>query len=156
MDMDAQSISGRFRLRALADSLSGQGSSGHGLRFLIAGGFAALVNWLIRFPLSTILPFDIAVAIAYAIGMVVGFTLYSRWVFAPTTISLASQIVRFIAVNAAGAIVVIVVAPEFASLIAKSGATESFALAAGHAAAIAVGAAVNYSGHKFITFAASA
>ena len=31
------------------------------LRFLLAGGLATLVNWLIRFPLSLILPFDAAV-----------------------------------------------------------------------------------------------
>lgn len=134
-------------------SLVKQRSSGHGLRFLIAGGFAAFVNWLIRFPLSTFLPFDVAVAIAYVIGMMIGFTLYSRWVFPPTSIPLAGQITRFIAVNAAGAAVVVTAAPALASLVANGGVPLSIALAIGHAAAIAFGAIVNYFGHKLITFA---
>jgi energy-coupling factor transport system substrate-specific component len=138
------------------DSLVGQRSSGHGLRFLIAGGFATLVNWLIRFPLSTFLPFEVAVAIAYAIGMIIGFALYSCWVFPPSPIPLAGQIARFIAVNAAGAAVVITTAPALASLIANGGLPLSIAFAIGHAVAIVFGAIVNYLGHKLITFAVPA
>ncbi len=51
------------------------------VRFLFLGGFAAAVNWLIRFPLSLFLPLSAAVAVAYLIGMSVGFTLYRTYVF---------------------------------------------------------------------------
>jgi putative flippase GtrA len=126
------------------------------LRFLVAGGFAALANWLVRFPLSTVLPFDAAVAVAYIIGMCIGFVLYRHWVFPRTTVSLSIQILRFIAVNLVGAVVVITVAPQFASLIANGGLSQPVSQALGHAAAIALGAVVNYFGHKLITFAAPA
>src|SRR5215210_1985523 len=39
------------------------------VRFLVAGGFASAVNWLVGLSLSAFLRFDAAVAIAYMIGM---------------------------------------------------------------------------------------
>ena len=44
-------------------------------RFLVAGGSAALVNWLVRFPVELVLPFFAALIIAACIGMACGFLL---------------------------------------------------------------------------------
>jgi energy-coupling factor transport system substrate-specific component len=133
-----------FPLRVPAESL----------RFLLAGGLATLVNWLIRFPLSLILPFDLAVAAAYVFGMFIGFFLYRHWVFPPSTSALTSQVPRFIAVNVLGAGVAILTAPQLATFAAQMGLSQQSALALGHAAALGFGALVNYFGHKLITFAA--
>ena len=103
------------------------------------------VNWLVRFPLSTVLPFSAAVAVAYMIGMVAGFLLYSRWVFPRTTNPLASQIGRFIAVNIAGGVAVIVLAPLLARHLESGGFDQGAAQAIGHGLAIAVGAVINIS-----------
>ncbi len=46
-----------------------------GARFLIAGGFAAAVNWAVRFPLSLLMPYAAAVIAAGALGMGVGFVI---------------------------------------------------------------------------------
>jgi energy-coupling factor transport system substrate-specific component len=124
------------------------------LRFLLAGGLATLVNWLIRFPLSSIMPFDVAVAAAYVFGMFVGFFLYRHWVFPPSTSAVTGQVLRFIAVNVLGAGVAIITAPQLAALAAQIGFAQESALALGHAAALGFGAIVNYFGHKLITFAA--
>lgn len=123
------------------------------VKFLIAGGVATAINWLVRFPLSIFLPFDAAVAVAYMIGMVAGFLLYSRWVFPRTTTPLASQIGRFIAVNIAGGLAVVIVAPLLAHALEAGGLDQVAAQAIGHGLAIAVGAVINYFGHKLITFA---
>ena len=50
-------------------------------RFLLLGGLAAAINWAVRFPLSLVLPIGPAVAVAYLIGMSVGFWLYRTYVF---------------------------------------------------------------------------
>jgi energy-coupling factor transport system substrate-specific component len=139
-------MSNAFPLRVPAESL----------RFLLAGGLATLVNWLIRFPLSLILPFDAAVAAAYVFGMFIGFFLYRQWVFPPTASAFSGQVLRFIAVNILGAGVAIVAAPQLATIVAQSGLSNQMSLALGHAAALALGALVNYFGHKLITFAAPA
>ncbi|MGP8233557.1 MAG: GtrA family protein [Methylovirgula sp.] len=123
------------------------------VKFLIAGGLATAINWLVRFPLSIVLPFSAAVAIAYMIGMVAGFLLYSRWVFPPTSIPLASQIGRFIAVNIAGGVAVVILAPLLARSLESGGFDQGAAQAIGHGLAIAIGAVINYFGHKLITFA---
>ncbi len=123
------------------------------VKFLVAGGLATAINWLVRFPLSTVLPFTAAVALAYMIGMVAGFVLYSRWVFPGTTTPLANQIGRFIAVNIAGGVAVVALAPLLAQAFAGGGLDQGPAEAIGHGFAIAVGAVINYFGHKLITFA---
>ncbi len=61
---------------------------------------------------------------------------------------------RFIAVNILGAGVAIVTAPQLAMFAARSGLSHQTSLALGHAAALALGALVNYFGHKLVTFAA--
>ncbi len=137
-------MSDAFPLRVPAESL----------RFLLAGGLATLLNWLIRFPLSLLLPFDAAVAAAYVFGMFIGFFLYRHWVFPPTASTLSSQVFRFIAVNILGAGVAIVTAPQLATFAARSGLSHGASLALGHATALALGALVNYFGHKLVTFAA--
>lgn len=137
-------MSDAFPLRVPAESL----------RFLLAGGLATLINWLVRFPLSLILPFDGAVATAYVFGMFIGFFLYRHWVFPPTTLGLSGQVVRFVAINVMGAGVAIVTAPQLAVIAVRSGLSHQTSLALGHAAALALGALVNYFGHKLVTFAA--
>lgn len=125
------------------------------VRFLIAGGSAALLNWLVRFPLSLVMSYGAAVLVALVIGMIYGFVIYRLWAFgSPGTRSILLEIRDFILVNAAGAACTIIVA-----LIARAGllamdvpliAAEGIA----HAAGIACGAVVNYTGHRRVTFRA--
>jgi energy-coupling factor transport system substrate-specific component len=122
-------------------------------RFLLLGGLAAAINWVARFPLSLVMPFEAAILVAYAIGMTAGFTLYRAYVFPGSQRPLAQQTMIFLAVNLAGAVIVLGVATGL--LAALSGipmpavAREGFA----HGFAIGVGAVFNFFGHKLLTFA---
>lgn len=121
-------------------------------RFVIAGAAAALVNWIVRFPLETIMPFAAAVLGAMAIGMTCGFLLYQGWVFPGSDRPLLLQVRDFVLVNAAGQLVMFLVALLLRELlIASFGALPAGALA--HMAGIAIGAVVNYLGHRHFTFA---
>ena len=123
-------------------------------RFLVAGGLASLLNWLVRFPLSLVLPFELAVGVAYAIGMGVGFALYRSWVFPGSALPFRVQLGRFIAVNAAGLATVMVGARVLVLAFDSSGLLPvSPAEALAHAMAIVLGAAVNFVGHRALTFA---
>ncbi len=123
------------------------------IRFLAAGGTASLVNWLVRFPLSLVLPFQIAVAIAYCVGMTLGFVLYQKWVFPGSTSSLRRQIVMFCAVNAVGLVTVVATADVVRQAIVQSGLAQAGAASAvAHLTAIAIGACVNFLGHRVGTF----
>lgn len=124
------------------------------IRFLLAGGLSSLVNWLARFPLSAVLPFDVAVGAAYVVGMAIGFWLYRAWVFPGSRLPIRSQLVRFVAVNAAGFAVVVLSANLFlAALVGAGLAVPQLGEALAHGFAIVAGAVVNFLGHRALTFA---
>lgn len=129
------------------------------VRFLIAGGSATAINWLTRIPLSLVLPFEAALLAAYGLSMAASFWLYRAFVFrAASRGSVRGQVWLFLAVNAVGASVVLVV-----STVALAGLTVLLpnlklpvAQALAHGLGIAVGAVANYLGHRLLTFAAGA
>jgi len=121
------------------------------LRYVLAGGFAAAVNWLVRFPLSTAMPFLPAVLLAAAIGMMVGFVTYRAFVFPGSTRPMPLQIRDFIAVNLSTLVVVTAAAMAIRSLLALfMDLTPAEALA--HGLAIGIGALLNFFGHSVLTF----
>lgn len=123
-----------------------------GVRFLFIGGFAAAVNWLARFPLSAIMPFEAAVLAAYAIGMVTGFVLYRRYVFPGSRRPTHHQVLIFIAVNLAGAVIVLAAASFL--LVIQDGLPypQQWKEALAHGLAIGLAAFANFAGHKLLTF----
>ena len=123
-------------------------------RFLVAGGLSSLLNWLVRFPLSLLMPFQMAVGLAYGVGMVLGFALYRSWVFPGSNLPLSSQIPRFVAVNAAGLVTVMAASSALVTVIGRSGLMPlSVAEGMSHATAIVLGAVINFIGHRAISFA---
>lgn len=123
------------------------------VRFLLAGGSAAIINWLARFPLSLVFPYSIAVFGALAIGMTYGFIIYRQWAFGSTGERWILLEVRdFVAVNAAGGAVTILVALAANWTLHGLGVPPIAAESGGHAMGIGFGAVVNYIGHKTFTF----
>ncbi|WIY53945.1 GtrA family protein [Devosia sp. YIM 151766] len=122
------------------------------VRFLLLGGLAAAVNWLARIPLSVFLPFDMAVALAYLIGMSAGFTLYRKYVFPGASRPLIEQVLVFLGVNLAGAAVVLGLSRLFLDMPFGIGLPPLLRESVAHGFAIGIGAVVNFLGHKLLTF----
>jgi energy-coupling factor transport system substrate-specific component len=122
------------------------------VRFLVAGGLAALVNWLVRFPLDLVMPFAAAVVLAMVIGMVCGFLLYRAWVFPGSVRPLIVQVRDFVLVNLVGQAVMVLVAIVLRWILLAATLREVVAAAVAHATGIAIGAAANFLGHRHITF----
>nr|WP_321982376.1 GtrA family protein [uncultured Cohaesibacter sp.] len=123
------------------------------VRFLLAGGSAALLNWGIRFLFSQYLPYLLAVCLALVVGMIYGFIIYRYWAFVSQhRRPVFLEIRDFILVNIGGGLVTIIVAYALNWLLGglplPTVMIEGFA----HATGIAAGAVVNYLGHKNITF----
>lgn len=121
------------------------------LRFLLAGGVAATLNWVVRFPLSAMMPFLPAVTVATIIGMIIGFVTYRLLVFPGSSRPVIQQIRDFVLVNSSSFLLVVIVAGLSRSvllLISTPGAAEPGA----HAVGIAAGAILNYLGHSIVTF----
>ena len=69
------------------------------LGFLIAGGFAACINFSSRFLYSLWFPFSTSVIIAYITGMITAFTLSRLFVFQQSTQQMHVSVFYFILVN---------------------------------------------------------
>ncbi|MDP3418328.1 GtrA family protein [Falsiroseomonas sp.] len=121
-------------------------------RFLLAGGGAAAINWLVRFPLSAVMPFLAAVLVAAVIGMLVGFVLYRGFVFPASGRSLLVQARDFFLVNLLTSGLVALLALLFVTLAVRLGMGTMLAEAVAHGGAIGVGALLNYLGHSLVTF----
>jgi putative flippase GtrA len=121
-------------------------------RFLVAGGLAALLNWLARFPLDLMMPFEASVVLAMAIGMVCGFLLYRAWVFPGSDRPLIVQVRDFVLVNLIGQAVMVAVSIVLRWILLAASLREIVAPAVAHAAGISIGAAANFLGHRHITF----
>jgi putative flippase GtrA len=122
-------------------------------RFLLAGSAAALLNWLIRFPLSYVMPFAGAVTVANVIGMVFGFVAYRHFVFPGSSRLLAHQLRDFIVVNVFSMAVVVAVSVVFARHVLPLMGLHWQIEAQSHAIGIAAGAVTNYFGHRQFSFA---
>jgi putative flippase GtrA len=120
--------------------------------FLLAGGIAALANWLSRFLFNLFMSYAAAVAAAYALGMAVAFALNKRYVFPYSRRPLAAEMSFFVLFNLAAFPVVWVVAYVLGERLLPGVLPRQLALALGHGCAVAVPALVNFVLHKSITF----
>lgn len=120
------------------------------LRFLISGGLAAGVNFGSRFIFSSFAPFEVAVALAYVVGMVIAFWLFRTQVFSKGTTSLQKAMFRFTLVNVFGLLQTWLVSIGFVTLIDSGSHAIDEALA--HFVGMSLAVVTSYFGHRFYTF----
>ena len=121
------------------------------VRFLLAGGLAAGVNWTLRFPFSAVMNFLPAVILATFFGMIVGYVTYRLLVFPRSSRPLLHQMRDFVVVNISSLVVVATVATLFRSVLLLFGTPIGVEPVA-HALGIGTGAIFNYLGHSAVTF----
>jgi putative flippase GtrA len=80
-------------------SVTGRLMSPRFFKFLIAGGFAAAVNFGSRIVFSLWLPFSAAIVLAYIVGMITAFVLTKTFVFTESVQSTSKSAVYFVLVN---------------------------------------------------------
>jgi putative flippase GtrA len=121
-------------------------------RFLLAGSTAALITWIVRFPLSLFMPFPLAVALATVIGMIFSFVAYRHFVFPGSERALGNQLRDFILINIVGITIQTVVAVVLNSSVLPLLGIIDYSEPIAHAIAIAVGAVSNFHGHRYVSF----
>ena len=122
------------------------------VRFLMAGGCAAFLTWIVRFPLSEFVPYALAVALATIVGMIFAFVAYKHFVFPGSARAVGNQLRDFILINVVGMSIQTVVAVAFNSVVLPALGIVSHSEAIAHAIAIAVGAVSNFHGHRYFSF----
>jgi len=124
--------------------------------FLGAGGAAAVVNILSRIALNWVMPYEVAIVVAYLIGMTTAYLLNKYFVFAASGRGAASEYLRFTLVNLAAVAQVWVVSVGLARFVFPAAGFAWHAETVAHVIGVAVPVFTSYLGHKHFSFAAKA
>ncbi len=134
----------------------GEGRSEHPAirfaRFLAAGGFAAFVNLVSRYLLTPVLGFEMSIAAAYLLGMVVAFILFRSFVFARSGASVAQETYRFVIVNMGALALVWIISVLLAGTVFPAIGFRWHAQDAAHFIGTCIPAATSFIGHSIYTF----
>lgn len=122
------------------------------VRFLIAGGIAAGANYGSRFLFSRWVSYEVAIVLAYLVGMVVAFALMRGHVFGAAGKTLWPQVVKFVGVNILALLQTLLISVVLARWVLISFGVVDHAEAIAHLIGVLVPVATSYFGHRFLTF----
>jgi putative flippase GtrA len=124
------------------------------IRFLFAGGAAALVNWGSRFAFSRHAPYEVAVAGAYLLGMMTGFLLMRGWVFGAAHHPVRKQIATYALVNLLALLQTLLISSVLARWLLPQLGVVRHAYALAHAGGIVAPVFTSFVLHRRATFRA--
>ncbi|MEQ8816895.1 MAG: GtrA family protein [Thalassobaculum sp.] len=121
-------------------------------RFLLTGGVAAGANVVSRWLLSHAMVYEIAVVLAYLVGMVTAYLLSRAFVFARSGRTVADEALRFALVNAVALVQVWAVSVGLARLVFPAVGFGWHAEDIAHLIGVAIPAVTSYFGHRHFSF----
>lgn len=120
--------------------------------FIVAGGFAACVNFSSRMLLSHWLVYSAAIVVAYLLGMITAFVFNRMLVFKHVSHSMRHQVFWFTLVNLAAVLQTLAISLLLAEwLFPRTGFTWHPETVA-HALGVAVPVVTSFVGHKYLSF----
>lgn len=122
-------------------------------RFLVTGGVAAGVNVGTRWLLSHAMVYEIAVVVAYLVGMVTAYALTRLFVFERSGRAMLDEAVRFALVNVVALAQVWIVSVGLARLVFPAIDFTWHAEDIAHLIGVAIPAVTSYFGHRHFSFA---
>lgn len=122
------------------------------VKFIVAGGIAAALNFGSRIILSQWLSYTTSIVLAYLIGMATAFILNRLFVFRTTTTALQKQIGWFVLVNVAAVLQTLAISVILARWVLPGIGVEWHNETLAHAVGVAVPVITSYIGHKYLTF----
>lgn len=123
------------------------------LGFLVASSIAAACNFGSRIALSQVLPYTLAVVLAFGVGLTTAFWLNRRFVFVAAG-SAPRQFAIFFAVNMVALVQTVLVSLAMLHYVLPLLGWQWRAEEVAHAAGIAAPIVSSYFGHKHLTFRA--
>lgn len=122
------------------------------LYFILSGSVAAGLNWGSRFLFSQFAPFEIAVILAFFVGLLSGFILMRYFVFDGGDKPIAPQAINYIVINLFGLLQTLFISLIFARWALPAVGITDNTEALGHLFGVLVPVVTSYFGHKFLTF----
>ncbi|MDX1284604.1 MAG: GtrA family protein [Draconibacterium sp.] len=120
--------------------------------FLVAGGIAAIANFISRIIFNNWLSFSTSILLAYLVGMVTAFILTKLFVFKNAQSSIYRSAYYFTLVNLAAILQTWLISMGLAYFVLPWLGVSRFVPEIAHAIGIGVPVISSYLGHKFITF----
>ena len=121
------------------------------LSFIVAGGFAAIVNIISRAILSNFLNFENSIIIAYMIGMVVAFYITKKFVFVSKN-NISKSFAAFALVNLAAVAQTFFISLWSKNIILPFLGITIFVELLSHIAGVFFPVFTSFFGHKYISF----
>jgi putative flippase GtrA len=122
------------------------------LYFILSGGLAAGLNWGSRFLFSLVVPFEIAVVLAFFVGLLSGFVLMRFFVFDGRGKPIAPQASKYVLVNLFALLQTLLISLLLARWALPAFGINDYAEGLGHLVGVLVPVITSYFGHKFLTF----
>lgn len=127
------------------------------IRFLMAGGLAAALNFGSRFFYNLFVSFGVAVVLAFFTGLIAGYVLNKRYVFPSSGNTMTHEMSWFVLVNLFAlaqtwglSVYLAQILPPYLPL--EGVRREEVAEAIAHGAGILLPVFTSYIGHKYLTF----
>ena len=120
--------------------------------FVVAGGFAAAVNFFSRFFYSEYMSFGNAVIVAYITGMITAFVLSKFFVFEKSIHPVHKELFYFVLVNIVAVVQTYIISVGLAEYIFPRLGFVYYPQAVAHAVGVAFPAFTSYIGHKYFSF----
>ena len=120
--------------------------------FLVAGGIAAAANVGSRILFSRLVGLELAVILAYLVGMTVAFVLMRSAVFPPSAAPIGRQVALFAAVNLAALLQTLVVTLLLARWLLPAAGLQSHVEEIAHIVGVGVPIVTSFFGHKYLSF----
>jgi len=120
--------------------------------FLITGGLAALINIASRIGFSTVVRFELAVLLAYGVGMLTAYLLARHFVFVDSRTSIRRSFAAFALVNLFAVLQTWLVSMGLRNWLLPLLGIVFFRDLLAHGIGVAVPVVSSYFGHKHISF----
>ena len=131
------------------------GSGRQFLLFVLTGGAAALANVFSRVGFSLVFRFELAVLVAYAVGMVTAYILFRRYVFTDSGQSVRRSFSAFALVNLVAVLQTWLVSMGVRHLLLPIIDALALVDLMAHGVGVIVPIFTSYLGHKHVSFRAS-
>ncbi|MVV48168.1 GtrA family protein [Pseudomonas sp. PB120] len=122
------------------------------MKFLLVGGISAFLNWSSRFIFSIWASYEIAVVLAFFVGLLAGFVLMRAFVFQTSQKSVFRQTAYYIVVNMFALAITWAVSVYLAKVIFPAIGFYNGAEGTAHLIGISAPMVTSYFGHKYLTF----
>ena len=122
------------------------------IRFLVAGGIALVANWCARIILNHFMSYELAMVLAYSVGMATAFVLNASFVFASDASTRHREMGRFVIVNLLMFPLVFATSWVLSEKVFSIWLEPAPARAVGYGIAIILPVFISFVAHKFFTF----